>query len=75
MQSELKGGVELGGTIRCSECRRSVDEFTAMAEWWGFWSDGCGELLPFCPDYSTREFAPDASAGGHASRPEHTRES
>jgi len=36
---------------------------------------GCGELLPFCPDCATHEFAPDASAGGHASRPEHTRES
>lgn len=76
MQSEIKGGVELGGTIRCSECRRSVDEFTAIAERWGFCSGGCGELLPFCPDCAaTREFAPDASAGGHASRPEHTRES
>jgi len=75
VQSEIKGGVELGGKIRCSECRRSVDEFTAMAERWGFWSDGCGELLRFCPDCATREFPPDASAGGHASRPEHTRES
>ena len=72
MQSEIRG-VELGGTIRCSEHRHSVDEFTAMAERWGFWSDGC-ELLPFCPDCATREFAPDASAGGHASRPEQTRE-
>jgi len=26
-----------------------VDEFTAIADRWGFWSDGCGELLPFCP--------------------------
>ncbi len=47
MQSEPKG-VELGGTIR-SECWRSVDEFTAMAERWGFWSDGCGELPAVLP--------------------------
>jgi hypothetical protein len=37
-----------------------VDEFTAMAERWGLWSDGCGELLPFCPECTTREFADDA---------------
>jgi hypothetical protein len=36
--------------IRCEECGRAVDEFTAIAERWGFWSDGCGELLPFCPE-------------------------
>ncbi len=36
--------------IRCEECRRTVDEFTAIAERWGYWSDGCGELLSFCPE-------------------------
>jgi hypothetical protein len=50
------------GTIRCSECDRSVDEFTAIAERSGYWSDGCGELLPFCPQCAEREFTPDASA-------------
>jgi len=48
--------------VLCSECRREVDEFTAIAERWGFWSDGCGELLPFCPECDRREFAPDAPA-------------
>ncbi len=48
--------------IRCSECQREVDEFTAIAERWGFWSDGCGELLSFCPECSRREFAADAPA-------------
>jgi hypothetical protein len=48
------------GSIRCSECRREVDEFTAIMERWRFWSDGCGELLPFCPECDEREF------GGHA---------
>jgi len=43
--------------IRCSECRREVDEFSAIADRWGFWSDGCGELLPFCPACARREFA------------------
>jgi hypothetical protein len=48
------------GSIRCTECGRAVDEFTAIAEHWGFWSDGCGELLPYCPECAdgdvTQEF-------------------
>jgi hypothetical protein len=50
--------------IRCSECRREVDEFTAIAERWGYWSDGCGELMPFCAECSRREFADDAPVSG-----------
>lgn len=57
---------EIGG-VRCEGCRRAVDEFTAIAERWGYWSDGCGELLPFCPDCARREFAPDADASGRMS--------
>jgi hypothetical protein len=49
---------------RLRECRREVDEFTAIAEKWGYWSDGCRELLPFCPECASREFAPDAPASG-----------
>ena len=49
--------------IRCVECGREVYEFTAIAEKWA-WSDGVGELLPFCPECARREFAPDASGGG-----------
>jgi hypothetical protein len=52
------------GDIRCSECRRAVDEFMAIKERWGYWSDGCGELLPLCPGCARREFAPDARASG-----------
>jgi hypothetical protein len=37
--------------IRCEECKREVDEFTAVAEKWRFFSDG-SELLPYCPDCS-----------------------
>jgi hypothetical protein len=50
--------------MRCEECHRETDEFTAMAERWGYWSDGRGELLPFCPECARREFAPDAPSGG-----------
>ena len=41
--------------IRCEECGRVVDEFTAIAERWGYWSDGFGELLPFCAKCAERE--------------------
>jgi len=27
-----------------------------MADEWGYWSDGCGNLLPFCPECAKREF-------------------
>jgi hypothetical protein len=58
--------------IRCEECNRAIDEFTAIKERWGFWSDGCGELLPFCPECARREFAPDVlSSVHHARRPNH----
>ena len=52
--------------IRCTECHRAVDEFLAIAERWGYWSDGCGELLPFCPECAQREFSPDATSSGRA---------
>jgi hypothetical protein len=40
---------------------RDVDEFTALAERWSYWSDGCGELLPFCPERARGEFAGDTA--------------
>jgi hypothetical protein len=33
-------------SISCAECGREVDEFTAIAEKWGYWSDGFGEFVP-----------------------------
>jgi hypothetical protein len=48
------------GVTRCSECHREGYEFAAIKERWSYCSDGCGELLPFCPECSRREFAPDA---------------
>ena len=50
--------------IRCAECAREVDEFTAIGEKWRYSSDGVGELLPFCPECAKREFAADAQASG-----------
>ena len=56
------------GLIRCTECHREVDEFTAIKERWGYWSDGCGELLPFCPECAKREFALDAPPSTESAR-------
>jgi hypothetical protein len=39
--------------IRCTECKREIDELTAIAERWPFWSDG-RHLLPYCPTCSKR---------------------
>ena len=43
---------------------REVDEFTAITEEWGHWSDGVGELVPYCSHCARREFAPNAQASG-----------
>ncbi len=41
--------IEDGITAESCGRGREVDELTAITERWGYWSDGCGELLPFCP--------------------------
>ncbi len=53
--------------VSCAECGRDVDEFTAIAEKWRYWSDGVGELIPFCPECARREFALYAAALTRAS--------
>ena len=42
--------------VRCVECGREADEEAVELEGWRFYSDGAGELLPFCPDCAEREF-------------------
>jgi hypothetical protein len=44
------------GVVRCTECAREADELATIAERWTWWSDGVGELLPYCPSCSEREF-------------------
>ena len=58
------GGGDLSPSSRyfAGRVRRRATSFTAIAERWGFWSDGCGELLPFCPECVRRAFAADASS-------------
>jgi hypothetical protein len=54
------------GLIRCSECRREVDEFVAIKERWGYWLDG-RDLLPYCPACSEREFGGDGAGAARSS--------
>jgi hypothetical protein len=44
------------GLVSCAGCHREADEFEVIAERWGSWSDGLGELLPFCPTCGEQEF-------------------
>jgi len=62
--ARLRRMSELTDKLRCAECGREVDEFTAIAEKWRYWSDGVGELVPICPECARREFASDARASG-----------
>lgn len=47
-------------SIRGMECEREVSEEEAQATRWGFWSDGLGDLMPFCPECAEREFGPSS---------------
>ena len=53
--------------ICCSECKDEVDEFTAIAKGWRYYSDGTS-LLPYCSECARREFAADAPSRLSASR-------
>lgn len=52
--------------IVCANCGRPVREADADALGWRFYSDGVGELLPFCGLCAHREFRPDAAASTDA---------
>jgi hypothetical protein len=47
-------------TVRCAECGCELAEDEAQAVRWGYWSDGVGDLYPFCERCARREFAPVA---------------
>ena len=53
--------------ICCTECRDEVDEFTAIAKGWRYYSDGTS-LLPHCLECARREFAADAPSRRSAYR-------
>jgi hypothetical protein len=42
--------------VRCAECGLGADERWTIIERWSWWSDGCGTLVPFCPECAERKF-------------------
>ena len=48
--------------IACSNCGRPAREADVEDLGWRYFSDGVGELHPFCSLCIRREFAPDAAA-------------
>ena len=52
-----RGGPDLV-VVSCAECRIEADGRFTLAEQWAWWSDGHGQLLPFCPTCAEREFGP-----------------
>ena len=47
---------------RASNCSSPILESETEAAGWRYWSDGVGELMPFCSDCIEREFKADAPA-------------
>jgi hypothetical protein len=42
--------------VQCTDCGLEADGRFTMAERWTWWSDGLGDLVPFCPGCAEREF-------------------
>lgn len=49
--------------LLCANCSRPVRKSEANDAGWRYFSDGAGELHPFCGLCARREFHPDARAG------------
>lgn len=52
--------------IECANCSQPVHEADAEDLGWRFYSDGLGELVPFCSLCAHREFRADAPASTDA---------
>ena len=53
-------------SLTCANCSTTIHEREPEDRGWRFYSDGVGELLPFCEVCSAREFAADAPASTDA---------
>ncbi len=49
-------------SLTCANCATTILERAVETTGWRFYSDGVGELLPFCDVCEFREFSPDAPA-------------
>jgi hypothetical protein len=52
--------------LTCSNCGRRIPEAEAKEAGSRYWSDGIGELVPFCGPCSNREFSAEAPASAEA---------
>jgi hypothetical protein len=43
-------------SVPCAECGEAIGEDEAQAQRWGYWSEGRGEVYPFCPRCAGRRF-------------------
>jgi hypothetical protein len=50
------GGLSEAVVVCCENCGQQADERFTVVEHWSWWSDGLGELLPFCPECAEHEF-------------------
>jgi hypothetical protein len=53
-------------SLICANCASTILQREAEEAGWQFYSDGVGELMPFCPDCIEREFRADAPASTDA---------
>ncbi|HXH89377.1 MAG TPA: hypothetical protein VNI55_12320 [Gaiellaceae bacterium] len=53
-------------SLICANCSITILERDADDAGWRFYSDGVGELMPFCPVCIEREFRADAPASTDA---------
>ncbi len=53
-------------SLICANCAGTILEHDAEAADWRFYSDGVGDLLPFCSVCPEREFSADATASTDA---------
>jgi hypothetical protein len=49
--------------VVCAKLPPACHRIEAIAEKWGYWSDGIGELHPICPECARREFGEHSLAG------------
>jgi ferredoxin-like protein FixX len=52
---EVDDGLLESASVTCSKCGVSIVEEEVQAARWGYWSDGCGVLYPYCPPCAARE--------------------
>lgn len=60
----IRRGVRPGRHVRCVECGRVALDADDEDASFRYWSDGLGELMVFCVEYSAREFGLPTPAEG-----------